>query len=89
MGWYKKSLRLRTLEEAQEDYARANMDDVDFLVTLLKERKRLMHSVLNLSNMSKKDTIMDEIGKLKNIWDNYTPEIQFFALNKYRNQERA
>ena len=81
MSWYKQSLRSRTLEEAQEDYAEANVNDIDYLVSVLVERKRLTQEMMNAEDKSEYES---EIQKLKDIWENYPPSLQFFAVNKFR-----
>ena len=81
MSWYKQSLRSRTLQEAQEDYAEANTNDIDYLVSILAERKRLTQEMMNAEDKSE---LMSEIQKLKEIWDNYSPPLQFFAVNKFK-----
>lgn len=94
MSWYKESLRLRTLEEAQEDYAEVNMDEIDYLVRVLSEHKRLVQLAERLKPKAQKSLIdpekyfdiFKELQDINDVWDRYSPELQFFALNKFKSQ---
>ena len=81
MNWHKQSLRLNTdNERARDTFIAESIDDIDFLVSLLVERKRLIEIMGEQSDGP-------EVNKLKEIWERYPPNIQFLAVNKHNGKE--
>jgi hypothetical protein len=81
MSWYKQSLRFNTEDEREgETFETDNIGDIEFLVSLLVERKRLI-------NVMGEDKNGPEVNKLKDIWESYPPRVQFLAVNKHNSQE--
>jgi hypothetical protein len=89
VSWYKHSLRETTLTERSQQFVEDNVDDIDFLVTVLEERKRLTNFIEATldDELEERDKIISEINKLETVWNSYSGTLRDFATYFVRNKE--